>query len=317
MARRMLLRLLGLLPMLFGITFLSFLLLHLAGSDPVLQKMEQTGQVVSQAVLDQARADLGLDQPLLVQYAQWLGGLLQGDLGTSYLSGQPVLPTLLAKLPATLALAAGALALTVAISFPLGILAAVYKDSWLDRLIRLVTFVGNSMPNFFVALLLLLVFAVRLKWLPVLSNQAGWAGGLLPAVTLAIAMSAKYIRQVRAAVLSELGKGYVMGALARGVPFFRILTASVLRSALVPLVTLLTLSLGSLLGGTAIVESIFLWDGVGKLAVDAIQMRDYPVVQAYVLWMALLYAFLRLGTDLLEPVLDPRVRRTTGEGEML
>lgn len=301
-------RLLQLIPILLAITFLSFAMMRLAGSDAVLQKMENTGMVLSQDVIDAARAELGLDKPFLTQYFVWLGNLLQGDMGVSYISGRAVLPTFLSKLPATLLLTAVSLAMTVAVSIPLGVLAAVRQNRLTDALIRAASFVGNSLPNFFVALLLMYVFAIRLGWLPVISREVTLPNVLLPALTLAIAMSAKYLRQVRAAVLDELSRDYVMGARARGVPFRVTLTKSVLRACMTTILTLLALSVGSLLGGTAIVESIFMWDGVGKLAVDAINMRDYPMIQAYVMWMAIIYVFVNLAADLSYRALDPRIR---------
>ena len=300
-------RLLQLIPILLAITFLSFAM-RLAGSDAVLQKMENTGMVLSQDVIDAARAELGLDKPFLTQYFVWLGNLLQGDMGVSYISGRAVLPTFLSKLPATLLLTAVSLAMTVAVSIPLGVLAAVRQNRLTDALIRAASFVGNSLPNFFVALLLMYVFAIRLGWLPAISREVTLPNVLLPALTLAIAMSAKYLRQVRAAVLDELSRDYVMGARARGVPFRVTLTKSVLRACMTTILTLLALSIGSLLGGTAIVESIFMWDGVGKLAVDAINMRDYPMIQAYVMWMAIIYVFVNLAADLSYRALDPRIR---------
>lgn len=301
-------RLLQLIPILLVITFLSFAMMRLAGSDAVLRKMENTGMVVSQEVIDKARAELGLDRPFLTQYFIWLGNLLQGDMGTSYVSGRAVFSTFLSKLPATLLLTAVSIALTVMISIPLGILAAVRQNRFTDYLIRLCSFLGNSMPNFFVALLLMYFFAIRLKLLPVISTGVSLQSVALPALTLAIAMSAKYLRQVRATVLDELSKDYVTGARARGVKFSVTIVRSVMKASLVTIITLLTLSFGSLLGGTAIVESIFMWDGVGKLAVDAISMRDYPIIQAYVMWMAIIYVVINLITDLSYRFLDPRIR---------
>lgn len=301
-------RLLQLLPILLVITFLSFGMMRLAGSDAVLQKMENTGMVVSQEVLEKARAELGLNKPFLTQYFVWLGNLLRGDMGTSYISGKEVFPAFVSKLPATLLLAGVSLLLTVVISIPLGILAAVKQNRFTDYLIRVASFLGNSMPNFFVALLLMYFLAIRLKWFPVIANGVTIKNVALPAFTLAIAMSAKYLRQVRAAVLDELSKDYVTGAQARGIKFSVTLWKSVLRSCLVTILTLLTLSAGSLLGGTAIVESIFMWDGVGKLVVDAINMRDYPMIQAYVMWMAVIYVCVNLITDLSYRMLDPRIR---------
>lgn len=301
-------RLLQLLPILLVITFLSFGMMRLAGSDAVLQKMENTGMVVSQEVLEKARAELGLNKPFLTQYFVWLGNLLRGDMGTSYISGKEVFPAFVSKLPATLLLAGVSLLLTVVISIPLGILAAVKQNRFTDYLIRVASFLGNSMPNFFVALLLMYFLAIRLKWFPVIANGVTIQNVALPAFTLAIAMSAKYLRQVRTAVLDELSKDYVIGAQARGIKFSVTLWKSVLRSCLVTILTLLTLSAGSLLGGTAIVESIFMWDGVGKLTVDAINMRDYPMIQAYVMWMAVIYVCVNLITDLSYRMLDPRIR---------
>lgn len=301
-------RLLQLIPILLVITFLSFGMMRLAGSDAVLQKMENTGMVVPQEILDQAREELGLDKPFLIQYVVWLKNLLHGDMGTSYISGQEVFPTFISKLPATLLLTVVSVLLTVIISIPLGLLAAVKQNRMTDYLIRFTSFLGNSMPNFFVALLLMYFFAIRFKIFPVISSEVSLQNVALPAFTLAIAMSAKYLRQVRATVLDELSKDYVVGNQARGIKFSVTLIKNVLRASLVTIITLLTLSIGSLLGGTAIVESIFLWNGVGKLAVDAINMRDYPMIQAYVMWMAIIYVCVNLITDLSYRFLDPRIR---------
>lgn len=307
-------RLLQLVPILLGITLASFLLMRIAGGDAVETMLESQGVAVSQEVIDAKRHELGLDRPFLEQYASWLAGVLQGDMGTSYISGKDVWATFVSKLPATMLLTLTSIVATVAVSVPLGILAATRQNRLSDYLIRFLSFVGNSLPNFFIALLLVYVFAIRLGWLPAISRNIGgtgsvnWAGIVLPTATLAIAMASKYTRQIRAAVLDELRKPYVAGARARGIPEWRILLRSVLRCVLVTLVTLLALSIGDLLGGTAIVETIFMWDGVGKLAVDSISMRDYPVILAYVMWMAIIYVVVNLAADLLYRWLDPRVR---------
>lgn len=301
-------RLLRLLPLLLTITFLSFGMMRMAGSDVVEQKMENTGSSISQEAVDAAREELGLDKPFLAQYLTWLKNMLHGDMGTSYVSGKPVLETFLSKLPATLLLTLFSTLLTVLISVPLGILAAIHQNRRSDYLIRTVSFIGNSLPNFFVALLLMYLFAIRLGWLPVIAKGVVLSSAVMPAMTLAIAMSAKYIRQVRAAILEELNQDYVIGAKARGTRFSVILWRNVLKSSLVTLLTLLMLSVGNLLGGTAVVESIFMWDGVGKMAVDAISMRDYPIIQAYVMWMAVIYVVVNLLTDISYRFLDPRIR---------
>ena len=301
-------RLLQLIPILLAITFLSYGMMRIAGSDVVEQKMENTGEMVSQEIIDAAREELGLDQPFVVQYFTWLGNLLRGDMGTSYVSNKPVFSTFVSKLPATLLLTVVSILLTVVISIPLGIWAAVKQNKATDYVIRTASFIGNSLPNFFVSLLLMYLFAIRLGWFPVISKGISLQSVALPAFTLAIAMSAKYLRQVRATVLDELSKDYVLGAKARGVPFSTTMMKSVMKASLVTIITLLTLSIGSLLGGTAIVESIFMWDGVGKMAVDAINMRDYPIIQAYVMWMAIIYVVVNLITDLSYRYLDPRIR---------
>lgn len=301
-------RFLALVPVLLAITFVTFALLRLAGGDVVTQKMENTGQVLSPEVVAEARRELGLDRPFLVQYARWLAGILQGDMGKSYVSGLDVFDTFVSKLPATLLLAGAAVGLTAFVSVPLGTLAAMRRGGVVDRAVRLLTFVGNSAPNFFVALLLMYVFAIRLELLPVLSREPSLRGAILPALTLATAMSAKYVRQVRAAVLDELQKPYVEGARARGVPEWRTMLFGVLRASGVTIVTLLALSIGSLLGGAAIVETIFMWDGVGRLAVEAIRMRDYPIILAYVMWMSVIYVTVNFLADLTYRKLDPRIR---------
>ena len=270
-------RLLQLIPVLLGITFLTFALMHAAGSDAITEMYADKG-AVSQEIIDAKKAELGLDKPFIVQYFTWLGGMLTGDMGVSYVSGKNVFDTFISKLPATLLLTFLSIVLTVIISVPLGILMAVKQNKFIDYLLRVLSFIGNSLPNFFVALVLMEI------------------------------MSAKYTRQVRAAVLEELNKDYVYGAKARGISSKVILWKSVLRSAMVTIITLLAISIGSLLGGTAIIESIFMWDGVGKLAVDAITMRDYPLIEAYVVWLAIIYVVVNLIADLLYHALDPRIR---------
>ena len=306
-------RFLQLIPVLIGITFLSFAMMRLAGSDAIIELYGDKG-AVAEEIIAAKQAELGLDKPFLTQYLAWVGGMMRGDMGVSYVSGKAVFPTFLSKLPATLLLTALSMVMTVVISIPLGVLAAVRHDRFTDYFLRFFSFVGNSLPNFFVALLLMQVFSIKLKWLPVISKGLSVQSAMLPTLTLAIAMSAKYMRQVRATVLEELNKDYVIGAKARGVRSCVVLWKSVLKSSMLTIITLLALSIGNLLGGTAIIESIFMWDGVGKLAVDAITMRDYPMIQAYVVWMAIIYVIVNLITDLLYHALDPRIRLGVSEG---
>ena len=282
-------------------------MMRVAGSDAITELYGDKG-AVAQEIIDAKRAELGLDKPFLTQYLSWVGGMMRGDMGVSFVSGKDVFQTFISKLPATLLLTALSMVMTVVISIPLGVLAAVRHNKFTDYFLRFFSFVGNSLPNFFVALLLMQIFSIKLKMLPVISKGLSVQSAMLPTLTLAIAMSAKYMRQVRATVLEELNKDYVIGAKARGVRSSVVLWKSVLKSSMLTIITLLALSIGSLLGGTAIIESIFMWDGVGKLAVDAITMRDYPMIQAYVVWMAIIYVLVNLITDLLYHALDPRIR---------
>ena len=305
-------RLIQLIPVLLGITFLSFAMMRIAGSDAITEMYADKG-AVSAEIINAKKAELGLDKPFLEQYFIWLDGLVRGDMGISYVSGKDVFDTFISKLPATILLTVLSVLLTIIISIPLGIFAAVRHDRFTDYFLRFFSFIGNSMPNFFIALLLMQLFAIKLGVLPVISSGTSIQSAIMPTLTLAIAMSSKYMRQVRATVLEELNKDYVVGAKARGVRNSIILWKSVIKASMLTIITLLALSIGSLLGGTAIIESIFMWDGVGKLAVDAITMRDYPMIQAYVVWMDIIYVMVNLVTDLLYHLLDPRIRLGVAE----
>lgn len=301
-------RFIQLIPILIGITLLSFALMRISGSDAVTEMYSNRGTEVAQEIIDAKKTELGLDKPFSYQYLNWLGKLLHGDMGQSYVSSRNVFDTFIEKLPATLMLTAMSIIMTVVISIPLGVLSAVRHGKFIDLFLRFFSFVGNAFPNFFVAMILMQLLSIKLNILPVIATGVDVKSAIMPTLTLAISMSAKYMRQVRATVLEELNKEYVMGAKARGVKNRIILWNSVMKSSMLTIITLLALSIGNLLGGTAIIESIFMWDGVGKLAVDAISQRDYPIIQAYVVWMAIIYVIVNLITDLFYHVLDPRIR---------
>ena len=301
MKKYILQRLLQLIPILIGITFLTFAMMQLAADDAVDIIYSQSS--VSEEVKAAKRAELGLDQPFIIQYSRWLEGVATGDMGRSFISGKLVFETFAEKLPATIELMSVSMLLTIFIATPLGIIAAIKQNKFVDYLIRFFTFVGNSLPNFFVALLLIYFLALKLNLLSIISQSI-----IMPTLTLTISMASKYTRQIRAVVLEELNKPYVIGARSRGVSELTILIKSVLPSSLIMIITLIALSIGSLLGGTAIVETIFMWDGVGKMAVDAILMKDYPLIQAYVVWMSIIYVVINLLADLLYHYFDPRVR---------
>lgn len=301
-------RLISLIPILIGISFISFALIYFTGGDAVAVRYEAIGGVLSPELINQKREELGLNRPFIIQYLSWLLGVIQGDMGISYVSGKPVFGYIFSKLPNTLLLSVSSLLTTLIISLPLGILSAVKKNSVFDNIIKGLSFVGNSLPNFFVALVLSYIFALQLKLLPVISQGTSIKSLILPTLTLALAMSAKYIRQIRALIVSELSKPYVTGARARGIKENIIIFFNVLRLTSLTLITLMSLSFGSLLGGSSIVESIFMWDGIGKLAIESINLRDYPVILAYVLWMAFIYVFINLMSDISYYFLDPRLR---------
>lgn len=301
-------RLLSLIPILIGISFISFALIYFTGGDAVAVRYEAIGGVLSPELINQKKEELGLNRPFIIQYISWLLGVIQGDMGISYVSGKPVFGYIFSKLPNTLLLSISSLLTTLIISLPLGILSAVKKNSVFDNIIKGLSFVGNSLPNFFVALVLSYIFALQLKLLPVISQGTSIKSLILPTLTLALAMSAKYIRQIRALIVSELSKPYVTGARARGIKENIIIFFNVLRLTSLTLITLMSLSFGSLLGGSSIVESIFMWDGIGKLAIESINLRDYPVILAYVLWMAFIYVFINLMSDISYYFLDPRLR---------
>lgn len=306
-------RLIHLLPILIGITVFSFLLMNIGSSDFIDVMESRNGRAISETEKEQLKIELGLDKPLSQQYLSWLKGIVTGDMGESFVSGKAVFSTFISKLPATIYLTIATILLTVCISIPLGIVSAIHQNKLIDYLIRFFSFIGNSMPSFFVSLLLIYLFSLKLDILPVISQSINIKSVILPTLTLSIAMISKYTRQIRTIVLEELHKNYVIGARARGITEKTILCKSVLKSVMITITTLLALSIGSLLGGTAIVESIFMWDGVGKMAVDAIMMKDYPIIQAYVIWMAIIYVIVNLLTDILHHYLDPRIRLQEGE----
>ena len=301
-------RLLQIVIVLFGISFFTFGLTYLSPGDPAEIMLTECGNIPTPELLEQTRAELGLDKPFLVQYGNWLKGVLTGDMGKSYSMKVPVVEKLVSCFFPTLKLALASLLIMILFSIPLGILSAVYHNRWPDYLVRGLTFFGVSVPNFWIGLILLSIFGVQLRWVTVSGGSTDFKSLVLPAVTLAIAMSAKYTRQVRIAVLEELQQDYVTGAQMRGLSEKKILWKHVLPNATLPLVTLLGLSLGSLLGGTAVVEIIYNWPGLGSMAVKAISCRDYPLVQGYVLWIALLYMGINLLVDLSYERLDPRLK---------
>ena len=302
-------RLAQLLITLLGVTFITFLLTYMAPGDPVAMLLETGDTIISQDVVEQTRHELGLDRPFLVQYGSWLGHALTGDLGMSYSAKKPVVDKMAEAFPGTLLLATTSIVLMLLIAIPAGVMAAVYRNRWLDYILRAVSFIGISIPTFWLGLILLYVFGYKLGMAPIATATVSLANVMLPAITMAFTLASKYMRQVRLVVLEEMNKEYVIGARARGMTEQSILWRHIFPNACLPLLTILGLSFGWLLGGVAVVEMVFAWPGLGKMAVQAITMRDYPLLQGFVLWAALAYMVINMLIDVSYSWLDPRLRK--------
>lgn len=311
MSKKQLLYRLGqIVLVLLGISFITFALVMLSPGDPVRQMIAGNEDIiVSQQEIDALRAELGLDKPFVFQYLDWLGRALRGNLGFSYMVKKPVVEELMHSLPATVILSLASTLFMLAVAVPLGIYSAVKRNSIADYIVRAMTFVSISIPNFWMGLMLLWIFGLKLRWLPIVGGSVNLRNLVLPALTLGIVMAAKHARQVRAAVLEELNQDYVTGARARGMSESHILWKEVLPNAMLPLITLLGLSFGNLLGGAAVVEIVFSWPGLGYLAVQSIIYRDFQLVQGIVLWIALMYMIINLVIDISYNRLDPRLRK--------
>jgi peptide/nickel transport system permease protein len=304
MTRVVLRRLLLAIPTTLAVATLVFSLIHLIPGDPVLIMLGDGAQPTD---VEELRAKLGLDKPLVEQYSIFLAGLGRGDLGRSLHFDQPVAQLLGQHYPATVVLAFAAMGLAIAVSLPLGMLAAYRRDGWIDRGARLFSLLGVSVPNFWLGPLAILLFSIQLGWLPV-SGWSDWKSLVLPAATLGAALAALLTRMVRSALAEELGKPYLVTARAKGLRPFRVATLHALRNALVPVVTVVGLQFGSLLTGAILTETIFGWPGLGRLLIQAIRLRDFPLVQGSVLVIAVTYVAVNLVTDLLYAWLDPRIR---------
>ncbi|AKQ54242.1 ABC transporter permease [Bordetella hinzii] len=287
------------------VSVLAFLLLHLSG-DPALAL---AGEGARQADIDAVRRAYGLDRPMLVQYADWLWHILQGDFGTSVYFKTEVGPLIWSKLKTTLLLGMGSLAVALLISIPLGVLAALYKGSLVDRLCLAVAVLGQALPNFFFALILIMLFSITLRVLPV-SGSGSWQHFVMPSIALGYYVAPAFMRLIRAGMIEVLGADYIRTARAKGLPAGKVVFKHALRNAIVPVVALAAVQLGYLLGGSVVVETIFALDGLGYLAYQSITFKDFPVMQLIVLLLSVLYVLLTLAADLANAWLDPRIRVT-------
>lgn len=304
MSHFLLRRLLLTIPVLFGVATLVFALIHLVPGDPAQTML---GEGASAQDLVELRERLGLNRPLFVQYTSFLSGLVRGDLGVSLSRDQPVTTLVLERIPATAELAFAAMAVAIALAIPLGIVAAVWKSTAVDQAAMTLALVGISVPNFWLGPLMAILFSVELEWLPV-SGRGTWQHLVLPAVTLGAALAAILARMTRASLLDELRELYVMAAAARGASRVRVVLRHAFRNSLIPIVTVVGLQFGSVLTGTVITETIFAWPGIGRLLIQSIGFRDYPLVQGCILLIAVTYVAMNLLTDVAYGWLDPRIR---------
>ena len=291
---------------LFGVSVLVFSIIHLVPGDAVTAILGR--QKVSAARVAELRAQLGLDDPIPVQYGRYLGNALRGDLGESIRNYVPVSEAILEQLPSTVALAMAALAIALVLGFIMGLVAALNYGSWFDTTLMGLSVSGMSVPTFWLGLLLIMFFSVQLKWFPSISNSNDFSDLFLPALTLALPEAAIIARMVRASMLDVLGKEYVTVARAKGLPEHGVVLSHAMRNALIPIVTFVGLQMAYLLGGSAIVETMFARQGIGRLAVDAINNRDYPMVQGVVLVVAVIYVVINTFTDITYAFLNPKIR---------
>ncbi len=301
-------RMLSLLIILIGLSILTYSLTALLPSDPVEVLIDTLGLSHDPETIASLRAEYGLDKPIIVQYFNWLGGVLHGDFGRSVSNSEPVVEILARKLPNTIKLACSSFVAMVLISFPLGIASAVYKNKFADYVIRFLSFIGVSIPSFWFGMTLIYVFGVRLKILPV-AGFSSWKSIIMPTITLGVTYSAGYIRRIRAVMIEQLSEEYIAGLKSRGVSKGRIIFFHVLPNSLLAVITMLGMSFGGMLGGTMIVETVFGWNGIGSAAMSAIPARDYNLIQAYVLWMGFIYVIVNLVVDISYQFIDPRIRR--------
>lgn len=289
------------------ITFISFLFARLAPGDPVLSILRVDDVTVTNEQVEQLREELGFNEPLLIQYGHWLADFVKMDFGNSYITNQPVMEMLWSGLPATLELTAGGLLVMILIAVPLGSLAAIYRGSWIDQASRVVSLLGAAMPSFWLGLILIDLFAVRFGILPTMGRD-GIISAVLPSITLGLAISSVYVRLLRSSLIDSLNQEYIRAARARGLSETRIFFAHALRASLPPVITVFGVSLGSLIGGVVVIEVIFAYPGIGKMVVDAIRGRDYPVIQGYILVMAIIVFMVNSAVDLSYRYLNPELR---------
>ncbi len=298
-------RILSLIPVILGVTLLVFAIMNLAAGNPVLLIL---GDGATEEAIAQKEQELGLDQPLLVRYIKYVINFFQGDMGTSYITGRSVSKEVLSRFPNTLKLSLVAATLSSLMAIPLGVIASVNRNSFFDNISMIFSLIGNSMPAFWLGIVLVLAFSLKLRWFPVQGANAGWKSYVLPSIAIGLMNMAAVARTTRSSMLETIRQDYIMTAKAKGIGKRKVVLHHAFRNALVPIITIASVQLGNLLGGAVITETVFAWPGVGRLMVQSVSSRDVPMVLGCVVTLSICYSVVNLIADLLYGFVDPRIK---------
>ena len=300
-------RTLYLIPILIGVTFFTFLMMYLAPSDPISMKYISMGTVGDKEYIEKKKQEMGYNDNFFKQYMRWSKNVIKGDFGVSTRYGVPVKDEIKKRVPKTLALTGTSVLITILISLPFGIISAHYKNRWIDQIVRFFSFLGISIPSFWLGLMLMYVFSVKFKLLPIIGGD-GIKSLILPSMTLSAWLISVYVRRIRICILEEINKDYVVGLKSKGISYYKIMIFHILPNSLLTIITMFGMSIGAILGGTTIIETVFEYRGLGKMAADAITNRDYFLMQGYVIWTGIIFVTINLLVDILSKFIDPRIR---------
>ncbi len=300
-------RTLYLIPILIGVTFFTFLMMYLAPSDPISMKYISMGTVGDKEYIEKKKQEMGYNDNFFKQYMRWSKNVIKGDFGVSTRYGVPVKDEIKKRVPKTLALTGTSVLITILVSLPFGIMSAHYKNKWIDQIVRFFSFLGISIPSFWLGLMLMYVFSVKFKLLPIIGGD-GIKSLILPSMTLSAWLISVYVRRIRTCILEEINKDYVVGLKSKGISYYKIMIFHILPNSLLTIITMFGMSIGAILGGTTIIETVFEYRGLGKMAADAITNRDYFLMQGYVIWTGIIFVTINLLVDILSKFIDPRIR---------
>ena len=300
-------RILYLIPILIGVTFFTFLMMYLAPSNPISMKYISMGTVGDKEYIEKKKQEMGYNDNFVKQYVRWSKNVLKGDFGISTRYGVPVKDEIKKRVPKTLALTGTSVLITILVSLPFGIMSAHYKNKWIDQMVRFFSFLGISIPSFWLGLMLMYVFSVKFKLLPIIGGD-GIKNLILPSMTLSAWLISVYVRRIRTCILEEINKDYVVGLKSKGISYYKIMIFHILPNSLLTIITMFGMSIGAILGGTTIIETVFEYRGLGKMVADAITNRDYFLMQGYVIWTGIIFVTINLLVDILSKFIDPRIR---------